>query len=216
VGAKTHTQLVTELQRRVTQISSTDAGEAINRALRWINRQGSYTFQVKDPTTLSVTASTGVATTPADMDVGKGHVVYGTNGLPVRKVGIQDVTESLNFNVVSTIGWDCYIITQTKMVFFPAATGQPASVNIVYHLTTTDITGSGVSNLPKDFDDLIIDLAEAEERRIYDVGEIWPQMLARAQDQIRVLLDGYRSTSLQPMMATEAQQAIQEKATGRG
>lgn len=209
MGTKTHAQMVTELQRRVSQLPSADAGEAINRSIRWINRQGSYSFQVADPTTL-VVANNGVTAQPATMDVGKAHVIYNPNGHPVRKFGIQDAWMTGNYNTLAGIGYDSYIITQSKLVFYPAI-NPGLTVTIIYHSITTDISGAQTSNLPRDFDDLIIDLAEAEERRIWDVGDNWPQLLARAVDQIKVLLNGYVSVSLEPMPLTEAQQVTIEK-----
>lgn len=213
MGAMNVTTMVTELQRRVVQLSSADATAAINRAVRWVNRQGSYTFQVSDPTTLAVTAATGLATTPATMDVGKAHMIYNLTGTPVRKIGVQEAWQTLNYNTPNGVGWDCYTFTGTKIVFFPAHASQPTSVNIIFHATTTDISGGQFTNLPKEFDDLIIDLAELEERRIYDVGEAahWMTMMARSQDQIKTLLDGYRSVTQQPMTGAEGDLAIQER-----
>lgn len=216
MGALTAAQMLTELQRRITQLNATDGAAAINRAVRWINRQGSFTFQVSAPTTLAITVATGLATTPATMDVGKAHVIYNPNGTPIRRVGVQDVWQSSNFNVPAGTGWDCYTITGANLVFFPAGASQPTPVNIIFHAITTDISGAQVANTPKDFDDLIIDLAEAEERRVYDVGEDWAQLLARSQDQAKVMLDGYRSTTMEAMTGTEAKLATEEKlSTGR-
>lgn len=214
MGSKTHAQMVTELQRRITQLNGTDAGEAINRAIRWVNRQGSYSFQVADPTTL-VVANNGVTTAPATMDVGKAHVITNPNGHPVRKVGLQDVWLANNYNTPADLNYDVYTLTQTKIVFYPAI-NPGLTVTIIYHTITTDISGAQVSNLPRDFDDLIIDLAEAEERRFFDVGDQWPQLLARSVDQIKTLLDGYRSVTMEPMTGVEAALVVNEKLqTGR-
>ncbi|MGH9845206.1 MAG: hypothetical protein ACREEM_41345 [Blastocatellia bacterium] len=212
MGAMTLLVARTELQRRVTQLSNTDANAAINRAVRWCNRQGSFTFQLSDPTTLTVAAATGLATIPVTMDTGKAHLFYNTNGVPVRRVGVQDVWQSFNFKLPTDAGWDIYIITQTTIVFFPAVAGQPTTVNAIFHRLTTDLVVDGDKNsLPRDFDDLVIDFAEAEERRLWDVGEDWPQILARVQDQIKVLLDGYRSVTIEPMPASEAEHAVTQK-----
>jgi hypothetical protein len=213
MGAMTAAQMQTELARRVTQLAATDALAAVNRAIRWVNRQGSYTFQVAPPTTLAVPAN-GIATTPVTMDVGKAHVIYNTNGIPVSRVGVHDVWRSSNYNTPTGINYDAYTITGAAIVFFPAIAGG-GTVNIIHHMITTDIAGAQTANTPKDFDDLILDLAEGEERRIYDVGaaDLWLQMTARSQDQIKTLLDGYRSVTQNPMMGTEATQAVQEKMT---
>lgn len=209
MGDLTATQLTTELQRRVSQVSSTDALAAVQRAIRWINRQGSYTFQLNSFQTWNVTSS-AVYTIPTDMDTGKAHTLLNPSGLPVRKVGVQDSWISGNYNLPADKGFDCYIITKVSFLFFPAQTATTA-VAALYHLRTVDISGSTTSNLPRDFDDLIVDLAEAEERRVSDVGDTWPQILARCQDQIKTLLDGYRSVSQEPMPTTEAAGVVVEK-----
>jgi hypothetical protein len=184
--------------------------------VRWINRQGSFTFQAIAPTTLAVTPATGLATIPTTMDVGKAHRFWNTNGMPIQRAGTQDGGwTSANFNLPATAGWNEYQITSANIVFYPAGASQPASVNAIYHIKTVDVV-AGVFTLPRDFDDLIVDFAEAEERRIFDVGDTWAQTLARVQDQIKVLLDGYRSVTQEPMPGTEALLAVGEKLqTGR-
>lgn len=209
MGDLTATQMVTELQRRITQLSAPDALAAVNRAIRWINRQGSFTFQLNTPQSWSVT-STAVYNIPSDMDIGKAHLLLNPNGTPIRKIGVHDAWVSKNYNIPPDKGFDTYHLTQTTVNFGPAQSGT-TTVTAHYHLKTANISGSTAANLPRDFDDLIIDLAEAEERRIMDVGEIWPQVLARCQDQIKTMLDGYRSVSMEPMPTTEAAGAVQEK-----
>lgn len=209
MGDLTAAQMVTELQRRVTQISSTDALAAIQRAIRWSNRQGSFTFQLSDPTSWNVT-STGIFAIPVTMDVGKAHVLINANGTPIRKVGIQDIWVSGNYNLAADVAFDVYTVTQASFLFYPTQSTTKAVV-AVFHLKTVDISGSAKANLPRDFDDLIIDLAEAEERRVYDVGDTWSTMLARSQDQIKALLDGYRSTTMEPMPTSEAAIVTSEK-----
>jgi hypothetical protein len=212
MGDLTFNAAVTEIQRRVPSLSTPDAGAAANRAVRWINRQGSFTFQAVPPTTLAVTAATGLATIPATMDTGKAHRFWNLNGMPIQRAGTQDGGwTSANFNLPATAGWNEYQITSANIVFYPAGASQPTSVNVVYHVKTADIAGGSTFNVPRDFDDLIVDLAEAEERRIFDVGDTWVQMLARVQDQIKVLLDGYRSVTQEPMPLTEAMSAVSEK-----
>lgn len=222
MGAMTSTQMQTELARRVTQVptgASSAAEAAINRAIRWINRQGSYTFQLSAPvglTPASVTTAYSSTPTPADFDPGKAFLLLGPNGNAIKQAPVSSLNEALNYNTIGNTDFDTYYLQAagsgaSTLYLFPSITGSP-SVTIIYHKVTADVTGSGTSNLPRDFDDLVIDLAEAEEKRIYDVGDAWPQLLARAQDQIRVLLDGYRTQTIETGMDSEAQQVNAEKA----
>lgn len=211
MGDLTATQMVAEVQRRVTQISPADALASVQRAVRWINRQGSFTFQLVDPEPWTVT-TTGVYAIPVTMDVGKAHVLMNPSGSPIRRVGVQDIWLAMNYNLPGDLGFDIYTVTSTSFLFFPVQTANRV-VSATYHKRTVDISGATKANLPRDFDDLIIDLAEAEERRVYDVGDTWSTMLARSQDQIKTLLDGYRSTTMEPMPTSEAALSSQEKQT---
>lgn len=224
MGDLTHDQMVTELRRRLTQLDATVAGAAINRAIRWVNRQGSFTFQLTGAAPITVNntlagpvdpEAAGVRqAAPADMDMGKAHFIrQESTGLPVRKVGIQDLWLDNAMGVPAGVAGaivSSYAIQGRNFYFRPFPSGA-LDLTIQYHKTTTDISGTQTSNLPKEFDDLVIDLAEAEERRIYDVGEVWVTLLARCQDQIRVLLDSYRSVSFQEMSSSDAKVAAEEK-----
>lgn len=225
MGDLNYGQMQTELRRRISQLNVEAAGNAINRAIRWINRQGSFSFQLSGAELLSVTNDglseggdevvSGVRVeAPRTMDMGKAHFIrHEGTGLPVKKVGVQDLWMDQGYdfpdsmlNVISS-----YAI-QNRNFFFRRLPPSTQSLSIQFHKLTTDLGNVGdFSNLPRDFDDLVIDLAEAEERRIYDVGEVWVPLLARCQDQIRVLLDGYRSVSFEPMQGTEAVTSATEK-----
>jgi hypothetical protein len=214
MGDFTSTQLNTELMRRVPQIISADAGAAINRAIKWVNRQGSYMFQLQAPTTLNVTSSGNIAA-PADLDSGKAMYLANPSGLPIKQGALTDIGQTQNYNTITDSGFDQYVLkdsgTSTATFYFWPLQSGSTVVTLIYHLRTVDITGSTKSNLPRDFDDLLIDFAEAEERRIYDIGEIWPQILARTQDQIKVLLDAYRTESIETGLTSEAGIVTQEK-----
>lgn len=218
MGSMTMTVMAAELNRRVTQLAIGGGGPcetALNRAIRWINRQGSYTFQLQSVTALSVVGGGSTVSTPADFDSGKACLLM-FNGIPIKNTPVSDLWESQNINTITDSGFSDYYIT---------AAGSGASVitvlpinsitqllTFIYHKVTADITGGATSNLPRDFDDLVIDLAEAEEKRIYDVGDAWPQLLARAQDQIKVLLDGYKTQTIETGLDSEASEEIAMKA----
>jgi hypothetical protein len=309
MGALTSGALVTELQRRITNLSQPHALAALNRACRWITRQSSFQFMTQATTVLPVEtqtaaqsavtgtcsmlhddsmvvwASGGIFETdgtwgplvgpfpptetgnpsktitiggddfpiywvqdtthlvvlgtfqqaagvydfsvivdtpstsggPTDMDPGKAKMILNIDGTPVQHVPLSDFWESFNYNLPEGASYNTYtIITDNttsppthQFLFFPSI---PGVVTLYYHRILTDLTGgSDRTAFPKDFDDLIVDLAEAEERRVYDVGDSWQLLLARCQDQIKVLLDGYRSMTMEPSSLQDSSTKIQEK-----
>lgn len=213
MGNLTCNEMVTELQRRITQLSFTSATAAVNWAIRWINRQGSYTFQSSGSVpNLSVANGTGLAVAPADMDMGKAHIITDVDtGLTIPKVALQDSTTDDISSIPINIPLFAYYTVRVNVFHFKPIFSVAKLVQLEYHVLSQDISGATQSQLPRDFDDLIVDLAEARERRIYDVGDQWVQLLAMVQDQIKVMLDGYRSTSMQVEPMAEAALAAQEK-----
>lgn len=224
MGVLTCTQMQAELARRVTQLpvgAASLSEAAINRAIKEVNSLGSYSFQLATSSTLSVT-TTGVVATPVDFDPGKAHQLIDTvSNQAIRLIPPTDIWASQGYNTISDTGYDTYYIqvgsgTAHNFVMFPAQ-ATTHTVAIYYHKITVDITGAGVSNLPRDFDDLIIDLAESEERRIYDVGDAWPQLRERTIKKIETLLDGYRTETIQAGKQSEAAELVTEKTKlGRG
>lgn len=202
MGALTSLQMQAELAVRVTQVptgSSSRAEAAINRALRWVNRQGAYTFQLSAPTALTPTTTAGVTSvaTPADFDPGKALLLMNASGTAIQKAAITDIDSTQNYNTISSTDFDQYYLVAASSgastIYLYPSIASPVAVTLVYHKVTADITGAQVSNLPRDFDDLLIDFAEAEERRVYDVGDAWPQLMERSQSQAKLLLEAYRS-----------------------
>lgn len=218
--------MVTELQRRVTNLSSTIALAALNRAMSWVTRQGSFQFLMAGPVTLVVTqdssllASSGAFTLA--MDPGKAKMVFNGDGSPVQHVPFSEFWASENYNVASTGGlYDVYTLKTDNsatnshtMYFLPKTDG---NVFLYYHRLPTPLTGdTSIPDLPPDFHILLVDLAEAEERRIYDVGDSWQLLMTRAQDQLKLLMDGYRSMTQQPSSMSDSTLKIQEETqTGR-
>lgn len=230
MGALTGAAMVLEVQRRVPQLSSAQALAALNREIRWIHRQGSFQFEIAAPAALTVTAAGGgllmaTAPLPVAMDVGKAKLIANANGTPIRRISVQDVSELTNFNTPSALNtrYHSYFIQSENSTspvvhtayFLPNFTG---SAVIHYHRLSQDIADSGSSftTLPRDFDDLLLDLAESAERRIFDIGNTWDELYKRSAQDALALLDGYKSMSIQEGGVTESvAQVQQETQTGR-
>jgi hypothetical protein len=210
----------TELARRVTQLATgaaSTAEAAINRAIRWTNRQGSYTFQLSVPVGVLPMTVSGLSyiTTPTDFDSGKAFLLLNNSGTAVKQAPVSGLGDTQNYNTIANTDFDQYVLVAynsgATMFLYPTVLGS-GILTLIYHRITADITGAGLSNLPRDFDDLVVDLAEAEEKRIYDVGDAWSALISRCQDQIKVLLDNYKTQTIETGLDTEAQALIGEKA----
>lgn len=219
MGLKTLAQMNAELTRRITSLSSADANAALNRAVQFINRQGSFSFQLASQTTFSTDGTTNV-NTPNDLDPGKAMYLQNANGSPIQRIPISDAWMTQNYNTYADAGFSGFIL-----IVAPAAPHQfrlypsvsaAQTVTLIYHKVVANIT-SGVTNLPQDFDDLVIDLAEAEERRIFDIGNAWPALLSRSMEQIKALLEGYRTQKAEAGTDSENAALVQSQTkVGKG
>ena len=68
---------------------------------------------------------------------------------------------------------------------------------------------------PDEFDDLIVDMADARIRQIYNMTR-WAEMLQLSQAQVVKMLDQYRSTQLFPMGVDATVSRAGEKAAKGG
>lgn len=230
MGALAGDAMVLELQRRVPQLAASEALAALNRAIRWIHGQGSFQFELTTPSTVTITAAGGGALMatgplPTDIDIGKTKLLANTNGTPIRKIAPQDVSEHTNYNTPAalTTRYHSYFIQSinstsppTHIVYvLPNATG---SLLLTYHKLSVDIANNGASfsAMPRNFDDLLIDIAEANERLIFDIGTTWEVRLKQAQERALNLLDGYRTMTIQDGGLGESSVQIQQETqTGR-
>lgn len=223
MGLKSGDLLVDELIRRLTNLDRTTALNALNRAQRWCLRQGSYQFMMGGPLPLSGTLraapqQTAIATVNGAIDPGKAKMIFNSaDGTPVRHVAWSDFWQSLNYNIPNNATYDTYTMQTLNTNGDPAHTiyllpNISADIEFYYHRISTGLSDApnSYSDLPSDFDDLLVDLAEAEERRIYDIGDSWQLLLTRSQDQIKLMLDGYRSESQQETGLTDASVKSQE------
>lgn len=213
----------TELQRRLQNLSDAHAIAALNRSIKWIERQSGYLFMAEPtPALIVVTSRTppeqaAIGSMQVSFDPSKGKMVFNVDGTPVQHMALSDLWMSSNYNIPGQDIYDGYAIATDytanpplhTFYFTPNVSG---SVFIYYHRAHVDIADSpsSFSGLPAEFDDLIVDLAEAEERRVYDIGDSWQLLLGRCQDQIKVLIDGFRSESQQAAQVSDATVKVQE------
>lgn len=184
----------------------------INRGLRYWDSQGSYTFNAKMETFI---VGPSVFTFPfsslsATIDPGKDIYLYmsatqsgnipqpTSTPYPVRRVplneyaarGVMPPQKANTSNI-----YDHYVISGTNFLFYPPLTGA-TNMTIIYHISTVPLTDSYsvFTKYPDDFDDVILDWAEAEVKRVYRIVG-WDTLLARVMEQGKMLVDQYRTTT---------------------
>lgn len=94
----------------------------------------------------------------------------------------------------------------------PTVTTGAFTFIFAYHtdVNSTEYTGSSYFPTPNSFDNLLIELAEAEVRRIYGLAG-WEIIQKRAESAIMNLLDSYRSTKNVLAGLQDQQKQVSEK-----
>lgn len=214
MGFKTINQLTAELQRRVEQLTAPAAEAAIIRALTAVHDSGSWTFDLTGTQNgvVSVVANPGEATVGelvlnANVDTRKALFVSNTNGLPIFKEPITHLWETfaLNFNLGESYG--TYSIAGRSLLLRP---GNAQTIGIRYHVIFSPPAGNDFTRLSPQLDELVIDLAEAKERMIYSVGDVWIKLYELTIASMAKALDGFSSTTREQMPVFESVQAVQE------
>ena len=212
--------MVAELARRVPlAYTATNAIDALNGALRWINQQGSFPWMLRK-TTAGVTVGTGALALPADFDPGKLAVLYGTasNAVPTEipfkpwnEAVRQQVTGYLTQGVYSC--WSFYatiaagpppVVSLAGQVF-PITSSATENLQLVYHAISYPPLTSGATTYfptPDHFDYLIVELAESELMRQQRIAG-WDVLWKRVTDQLRALLGAYTTSKIAMAPVTE-------------
>lgn len=190
----------------------------LNAGLSLIEAAGSFAWDTVQ-TTISV-PSNGKWQVPNTVDIGREMTFTNPNKTPIVKAASGEALwMSSNYKNVGTGVYNqWYFVTSSTLPayvqFVPVAA---LNINAIYHnlapvLTAT--TGPVTPWLEGWLDDLVVDYAEAEIKRILDwVGwqELHARFVARLQDVTRIFSSQRENTS--PPL--EVQQALGEKAAGR-
>lgn len=240
----TTADMVADLQQRIPMgLDSNYCMAQINKAMRWIEQQGAFTWNVaySDITVRQGTFWVDPADMPDQFDSGKpctiyGQTfssVYGSHGAEIPYVapdrlalhelyhvrlprGVFSV-----FTVVTNLGTvtlgpatDAYPDEVPFLLMAPSSalhTTEDCAYHFVYHQipVVTLAAGPVYYPTPDPFDDLIVDLAEGEIKRIYQFGG-WAEAIKKAQNSTLLLLDKYRSPKLEMAGITEQAKETQE------
>ena len=232
--------MVTECQTRVPiGLSSTFWMKKLNEAFRWISQKGNFIWDVKaGSATVLVGASTFQL--PSDCDPGKPMYLSGPTGGSVAQTGnllalipYAPWDESLSqqyAEITAPAGaYSCWtyatFFVGTPPVYrylaelFPVSAAPTAGTGnftfaFYYHTDVSSTEYTNASNIyfptPNSFDNLLIELAEAEARRIYGLAG-WDIIQKRAESAIVNLLDSYRSTKNVLSGVVDQQKQVAEK-----
>lgn len=219
----TQTMLAMLARRCPYGYTASVAMDELNNAFRWICQQGSFPWMMRK-TTAAVAMTTGALTLPGDFDPGRPAVLYGAAAhaspfeiphMPWDKAVKQQVHQTSGAKVYSC--WTFFAtligttVTFSGLVFPASAATADESLPFVYHSVQFPALTSGAATFfptPDHFDSLIVDLAESELMRQYQVAG-WDIVYKRATDQLRAMLSAYQTTKVIMTPAVEAMQAAQ-------
>ena len=196
-------------------VNRTNALFFLNRSARYWNSKASYSFNCAFNIAAFVYGP-GVATVaaPADMDMGQDFYLYtsGTTPYPVRRAEINQygIASMHSSSMTNRSLPDQYVITGRNVTIYPAISGG-ITLSAFYHMNTTPLIDSTTdfSNYPDNYDDVILDFAEAESKRINRIIG-WEPLMARVTDQAKGLVDQYRTNTSLPEGQEAALRTMQD------
>jgi hypothetical protein len=170
----TLTELQIELSRRLKQvISSTDTttlNSAIARSVRTIDSLASYTFLQKFISGTIISGTDNISA-PNDLNLNKEIKMYLTNSMiMINYVPYTELKkyEKLFNTIPSAFAY--YYDQSAPKFYFP----QPASINIPYYLYYSKIMTvpsiSAYAEIPEPWYDLILDVAEYQQKSLYGLA----------------------------------------------
>jgi hypothetical protein len=218
--------MVIELQERQPFLTPTTTDKYcmkwLNQAYRWMEGLGSFVWNLKY-TTVAVVANALTSALPEDFNAGKLRIMFKTFTLKeynADEFQLYRRTPSAGEGAFTT--WMVYNNPGVGYVarFAPDDSVHltlPVTFDLFYHRNTPAELTMGYQIYfpsPDEFDDLIVDLAEAEAMRRYKhVG--WQLLLQKAQDSAMKMLDQYRSGKVSPAGLVEQTRKAQEKRAER-
>ena len=231
-GVTTTTQMVADLQQRIPMnLSSTYCMLRLNQAYQWIEQQGAFVWNIlRDSITLGALATS--CDVPDTMDVGKPWSIYPwIDVVPgheppicaeIPYVPMDEIANHQIYHLPTTPTlFSCHTLTNSgglyKFRFAPSAAADVTPVPFMIHfhqinpaISTPLTVGASKFPTPPAFDQVIVDLAEAEVRRIYRLSG-WSDNIAKAQASAQLELDKYRSPKRDLAGLTEQSKEVQEK-----
>lgn len=215
--------MVAECQSRVPiGLDSTFWMKKLNEAYRWITQKGNFIWELQTAA-FTLNPSFTTWTLPSDCNVGKPMYVSGPYDSVITApllpslipyvpwdVAFAQQTSEMDMPAGAFSVWT-YLATFAagpppvyayQGLLYPQSAAPTAgtgamSYSFIYHVDVANTEKAAAANqffpTPNCFDNLLIELAEAEARRIYGIAG-WDIVQKRAESAIVSLLDPYRST----------------------
>lgn len=220
----TTAQMVKRVQRKTgLGLPDADAMDFLNEAFRYINQgsKGGYIWQFK-VATLTWGVSTNITTAPVDFDPGKEAILRG-NGVNTPTTSVipyKLMKEWVNEGHYQTPFWSSWttypILPDWKIALGgPAITGLTPGFTLPFHYHAVSFPPLAVGDTiffptPDQFDSLIVDLAVAEIRTVYNMSGadfLWQKAMA----SINNIVDTYRTDRYDLAGVTDTVAQAQEK-----
>jgi len=193
--------------------------DRLNESFRWIEQQAGFIWDLRR-VTRAVDQAGAFFTFPSNPDPGKPIAVYPDTGTTLKNVipqiPFEEFAAQLQFNspppngVFSTWTLD---FTGTEYVGRLApntALASPVNIVLWYHTMVVPVTNTNdFYPSPDEFDSMIVDLTEAEVKRVYNIGG-FETAQKKAEDQVMKIVDRYRSSKMFTEGLSEAAMDAQE------
>ena len=220
----TITQMVAELQTRFNNagLDSTACLNRLNSAYRWIESHGDFVWNVIVGS-LTLPANILTVALPAAYNPGKmASLTLPTSNLPVKFLPFdefQGMRSSTSPGTPGLFGAWTHAFDGTsawKAIFGPdaAQSTTPTVFSFTYHRMTPAPLVTGYFPTPDELDDLILERAEADIRRIYGFVQA-NEMLAYVTNRAATALLSYASTKETTEGLQEVIQRANEKTAKR-
>jgi hypothetical protein len=204
--------LAAEVSFRIAgKLTAAQIGPYLNRALNLIQFGGQYVWDIKQ---VNVTPAnfTGFVAAPVDMDLGKDvFCVNGSTLTPISRITPDKDWRPDDFATFSTTEYNSYYINAAvaapgRMVFYPPL-NPGVSVVVYYHAIPIPLDGTNGTSVPwidQWMDDLLIDLAEMEIKRISNwVG--WPELEQRSLARLKEAIARFSSERMVASLVEQVQ-----------
>jgi hypothetical protein len=199
------------LFRIAGKLTAVQIGPYLNRALNLIQFGGQYVWDVKQ-ITVNPGAFSGNVSAPTDLDLGKDIFCNNAStATPISRITNDKDWRPDDFATFSTTEYNSYYIDSGasapgRMRFYPPLTVSQ-SVVVIYHAIPAVLDGTAGTSVPwttQWMDDLVVDLAEFEIKRISNwVG--WPELEQRSLARLKEAIARFSSERMVASLVEQVQ-----------
>lgn len=189
--ADMQTELARRLKQTIASSDTTTLNNAIQRAVRTIDGLASYTFLQKKATGTILTGANSI-NVPADLNLNK-EIKFYLDDLLLNYVPYTELKKYEKIlNIYPTAFAYVYDTTTPKFELNSSLTKNMDYV-LIYSKIMTDPTSGNYAEIPEDWYDIIIDVAEYQQKILYNLvtGDIARQ---EALEKLKTFVREYNAT----------------------